>query len=84
LASYRRVTDRLLVLCEIITDEIAGPAIFDIAEVAGTVDEELRDLFGNALAFGGWAPRLGCIAEPCQALGARGFEPGANSGLVTV
>jgi len=72
------------VLREISTEEIDGPALFNRAEVAGTVDEELLDLLGNALAFGGWAPWWGCIAEPCQALCAIGFEPGAHGRLVTV
>ena len=84
LASHRRVTDRLLVLGEIIAEEIDGPALFSIAEVAGTVGEELRDLYGNALAFCGGAPRLGGIVEPCKALGAIRLEPGANGMLVAL
>jgi hypothetical protein len=36
-ASYGRVTHRLLVLREIIADESDGPALLNIADVAGTV-----------------------------------------------
>jgi hypothetical protein len=35
LAAYCRITDRLLVLGAIVADEINGPAVFKIAEVAG-------------------------------------------------
>jgi hypothetical protein len=38
LASYGRVTHRLLGLHEIIAEESDGPALFNIAKVAGTVD----------------------------------------------
>jgi hypothetical protein len=37
LAADRRVTGWALVLREIITDEINGPAVFNIAEVGGIV-----------------------------------------------
>jgi hypothetical protein len=84
LASYGRVTHRLPVLREIIAEESDGPALFNITAVTGTVDEELLDLFGNALAFGGWAPRWRCSAEPGKALCAIGFEPGADGVLVAV
>ena len=59
LASHRRVTDRLVVCGEIIAEEMHRPAVFNRAEVAGTVDEERRDLFGNALAFGGLGAPVG-------------------------
>lgn len=38
LAAHRRVTERLVVLGEIIAEEIDRPAGFNIPEVAGTVD----------------------------------------------
>ena len=84
LAADRRVTDRLLVLGEIIADKIDGPALFNRAEMAGTVDEEVLDLCRNALAFGGGTPGLGRIVEPCQTLGAVRLEPGTNGVLVAV
>jgi hypothetical protein len=84
LAADRRVTDRLLVLGELITQEIDGPARFNRAEVAGTVHGEVLDLCGNALAFGGWAPWLGGIVEPCQARGAIRLKPGVHGVRIAV
>lgn len=84
LAAARRVTHRLLRLGEIIAEEIDGPARFSRAAVAGTVNEEGRDLCGHALAFGGGAPWLGGRVEPCKALGAIRLEPGANGVLIAV
>jgi hypothetical protein len=37
LASHRRVTDRLVVFGAIIAEEMDRPAVFNRAEVAGTV-----------------------------------------------
>jgi hypothetical protein len=84
LAADRRVTDRLLVLREIIAEEIDGPALFNRAKVAGTVDEELFELLGDVLAFRGWPPRLGCVMEPWETSGAVCLEPGTNGVFIAV
>ena len=84
LASHRRVTDRLVVLGAIIAEEMDRPAVFHIAEVAGTVDEERLELLGTGLTFRGRPSRLGCVMEPCQARAAIRLEPRANGVLVAV
>ena len=84
LASYRGVPPRRLRLREISTEESDSPALCKRTAVPGTVDEALRDLLGNAWAFGGWASRWWGMAEPGQPLGAIGGEPGADSVLVAV
>lgn len=83
-AADRRVTDRLLMLGKIIAEEIDGPALFNRAEMAGTVDEEVLDLCGNALACCSGAPGVGRFVEPCQTRGAIRLEPGAHGVLVAV
>jgi hypothetical protein len=84
LASHRRVTDRLVVLGAIIAEEMDRPAVFHIAEVAGTVDEERLELLGTGLTFRGRPSRLGGVLEPCQARTAIRLEPRAHGVLVAV
>src|SRR5918911_1046823 len=84
LASHRRVTAHLVVCGEIIAKEIDRPAVFNRAEVAGTVAEELLELLGDVLAFRGRPARLGGVMESCQARAAIGLEPRANGVLVAV
>jgi hypothetical protein len=49
------------VLGEIITEKIDGPAVFNIAEVAGAVHQELLDVGGDALPKGSRPTRLRCV-----------------------
>ncbi len=59
LTAHRRVTGGDVVLGERIAEEIDGPAVFHIVEMAGTVGEEPLDLGGDTLPCGGRPARLG-------------------------
>jgi hypothetical protein len=60
LTSHRRVTDRLVVVGEVTAEESDRPAVFNRAEVTGTVDEARLERLGDVLAFRGRPSRLGC------------------------
>lgn len=49
LAADRGIAGGILVLGEISTEEIHGPAVFNRAEVGGTVGEELLELCRDTL-----------------------------------
>jgi hypothetical protein len=72
------------VLGEIIAEEIDGPAVFNRAEMAGTVGEELLDLGGDTLPCGGRPSRWGRVMQPPEASAPIRLELGANGVLVAV
>jgi hypothetical protein len=84
LAADRGITGGLLVLGEIITEEINGPAVFHRAEVGGTVGEERLKLCRDALSKSGRSPRLWSVRQAGKASGAIRLEPGTNGGLIAV
>jgi hypothetical protein len=73
-----------LVLGEIIPNESHGPAVFNRAEVGGTVSEELLELCRDALPNGGRTPRMGSVVQAGEASGTIRLEPGTDSVLIAV
>ena len=83
-AAHGRVTDVARCLREIMADEVHCPALLTGAEVAGTLDEQVLQLCGDLLAFGGGPPGLRGVLQPWESSRLGGFEPGANGMLIAV
>ena len=82
--AYGRITDIARLLGEIMANEVDRPAILDIAEVAGTLGQQVLKLGRDVLAFGGRTPGLRGVLKSWESRSWVSLEPGADGVFIAV